>query len=92
MIKSFRSNAAQQLYSRQRVKRFRQFERVAQRKLRQLDISAELSDLASPPGHHLESLEGDRRGQHSIRINDQWCICFVWRDGNAYDVEIVDYH
>jgi proteic killer suppression protein len=92
VIKSFRSKEAEQLHARQRVKRFRGFERVAQRKLRQLDIAAELRDLASPPGNHLEALKGDREGQHSIRINDQWRICFVWRDGDAYDVEIVDYH
>ena len=92
MIKSFRSKEAQQLHARQRVKRFRGVERVAQRKLLQLDIAAELRDLASPPGNNLEMLRGDREGQHSIRINDQWRICFVWRDGDAYDVEIVDYH
>ncbi len=92
MIKSFRSKKAEQLHARQRVKRFRAIERVAQRKLRQLDIAAELRDLASPPGSHLEALKGHREGQHSIRINDQWRICFVWRDGDAYGVEIVDYH
>ena len=92
MIKSFRSKDTEQLHARQRVRRFRGFERVAQRKLRQLDIAAELRDLASPPGNHLEALRGGREGQHSIRINDQWRICFVWRHGDAYDVEIVDYH
>jgi len=92
VIKSFRSLETEQLHDRQRVKRFRSFERVAQRKLRQLDIAAELRDLRSPPGNHLEALKGDRIGQYSIRINDQWRICFVWRDGDAYDVEIVDYH
>ena len=92
VIKSFRSADAAQLHARHRVKRFRAIERVAQRKLRQLDIAAELRDLRSPPGNHLESLKGDRGGQHSIRINDQWRICFVWRGGDAYDVEIVDYH
>ncbi len=70
----------------------RAFERVAQRMLRQLHVAAELRDLASPPGNRLEALHADRAGQHSIRINDQWRICFVWRDGDAYDVEIVDYH
>jgi len=65
---------------------------VIQRKLRQLDIAAALRDLAAPPGNHLEALHGDRKGQHSIRINDQWRICFVWRDGDAYAVEIADYH
>ncbi len=92
MIQSFRSRDTEQLHSRQRVKRFLAIERVAQRKLRQLDSAAELRDLAAPPGNRLEALKGDRQGQHSIRINDQWRICFVWRDGNAYDVEIVDYH
>ena len=91
MIKSFRSKETERLHARQRAQRFRAFEWVAQRKLRQLDIAAELRDLAAPPGN-LEALHGDREGQHSIRINDQWRICFVWRDGDAYDVEIVDYH
>jgi proteic killer suppression protein len=81
-----------QLYARQHVERFRGFERVAQRTLRQLDNATELRDPASPPGNRLEALKGDREGQHSIRINDQWRIRFVWRDGDAYDVEIVDYH
>ena len=92
MIKSFRSKETAQLHGRQRVKRFRAFERVAQRKLRQVDIASELRDLASPPGNHLEALKGEREGQHSIRINDQWRICFVWRGDDAYDVEIVDDH
>ena len=92
MIKSFCSEETARLHARQRVKRFRSFERVAQRKLRQLDSATSLLDLASPPGNRLEALRGDRRGQHSIRINDQWRICFIWRDGDAYDVEIVDYH
>jgi len=74
------------------VKCFRAIERVAQRKLRQLDSAVVLQDLASPPGNRLELLKGDRRGQHSIRINDQWRICFRWEDGDALDVEIVDYH
>jgi toxin HigB-1 len=92
VIKSFRSKETGQLHARQRVKRFRAFERVARRKLRQLDIATELRDLASPPGNHLEALKGDRKGQHSIRINERWRLCFVWRDGDTYDVEIVDYH
>jgi len=92
VIKSFRSEETEQLHARQHVKRFRDFERVAQRKLRQLDIATELRDLAAPPGNRLEALKGDRAGQHSIRINDQWRICFVWRDGDAYDVAIVDCH
>jgi toxin HigB-1 len=92
VIKSFGSRETEQFHARQRVKRFRAFERVAQRKLRQLDIASELRDLRSPPGNCLEALKGNRAGQHSIRINDQWRICFVWRDGDAYDAEIVDYH
>jgi proteic killer suppression protein len=67
-------------------------ERVGQRKLRQLDSAEELRDLMAPPGNRLEALHGDRRGQHSIRINEQWRICFIWRDGDAWDAEIVDYH
>jgi proteic killer suppression protein len=92
VIKTFRSKETERLHARQRVKRFRAFERVAQRKLRQLDIATELRDLASPPGNRLEALKGERKGQHSIRINDQWRICFLWRDGDTFDVEIVDYH
>ena len=62
------------------------------RKLVQIDAAERLDDLRIPPGNRLEALKGDRRGQHSIRVNDQWRICFRWRDGDAYDVEIVDYH
>ena len=92
MIKSFRSVLTEQLFRRQRVLRFRAFERIALRKLRQLDAATDLRDLASPPGNRLEALHGDRKGQFSIRINDQWRICFVWTSGDAYDVEISDYH
>jgi toxin HigB-1 len=92
VIKSFRSKETEQLYARHRVKRFRSIERVARRRLRQLDIAAELRDLALPPGNRLEALKGDRKGCYSIRINDQWRLLFVWRDGDAYDVEIVAYH
>ena len=92
MIQSFRSKDTERLHLRQRVKRFRAFARVAQRKLAHLDAAMELRDLAAPPGNRLEALRGDRQGQHSIRVNDQWRICFVWREGNAYDVEMVDYH
>lgn len=92
MIKSFGSKDTEQLYKREPVKRFKNIERVALRKLRQLDAAKLLTDLASPPGNRLEALRGEHRGQHSIRINDQWRICFVWRDGDAHDVEITDYH
>jgi toxin HigB-1 len=91
VIKSFRSPETERLHKRESVKRFKGFERVAG-KLRQLDSAIRLSDLASPPGNHLEALRNDRRGQHSIRINDQWRICFVWQEGDAYNVEIIDYH
>ena len=92
MIKSFRSQDTERLHNREPVKRFKSIERVALRKLRQLDSAHQLSDLASPPGNRLEALRGDRKGQNSIRINDQWRLCFVWRQGNAYEVEIADYH
>ena len=92
MIRSFRCRDAEKLHHRQRVLRFASFEQVARRKLRQLDSAVELRDLASPPGNRLEALRGDRQGQHSIRINDQWRICFRWKDGDVFDVEIVDYH
>lgn len=92
MIGSFRSKETQLLASDHPVRRFRAIERVARRKLEMLASVAALDDLRSPPGNRLESLRGDRAGQHSIRINDQWRICFVWRDGAAWDVEIVAYH
>jgi proteic killer suppression protein len=65
---------------------------VARRKLRMLDAATQLDDLRSPPDNRLEALGGDRAGQHSIRVNDQWRVCFAWRDGGAHEVEIVDYH
>jgi proteic killer suppression protein len=74
------------------VPRFRAIERVARRKLLYLHAVRRLEDLRAPPGNHLEALKADRVGQHSIRINDRWRICFAWRDGEAHDVEIVDYH
>ena len=92
MILSFRSKETRQLHERQSGRRFQSFEGMALRKLRMLHAARALQDLASPPGNRLEALRGDRVGLHSIRINDQWRICFVWKDGNAYDVEIVDYH
>ncbi len=92
VIKTFRCQETERLYHRLRSKRFQAIERVGRRKLRQLDSATELRDLAAPPGNRLEALHGDRKGQHSIRVNDQWRICFVWRGGDAYDVEIVDYH
>lgn len=92
MIRSFRSKETELLHARHRVRRFLSIERVAQRKLRLLDSATELRDLAAPPGNRLEALHGDRKGQHSIRVNEQWRVCFRWRDGDAYEVEIVDYH
>ncbi|HEX4782932.1 MAG TPA: type II toxin-antitoxin system RelE/ParE family toxin [Candidatus Sulfotelmatobacter sp.] len=91
MIKSFRDVESERLHHRQRSKRFRSIESVARRKFRQLESATELRDLTAPPGNRLEALRGERKGQHSIRINDKWRLCFVWLDGNAYDVEIVDY-
>jgi proteic killer suppression protein len=92
MILSFGSKDTEKLFQYQRSKRFRAIERVALRKLLQLHAATELRVLAAPPGNQLEALRGDRKGQHSIRINDQWRICFIWRAGHCYDVEIVDYH
>ncbi len=92
MIRSFRSIEAEELFNYHHSRRFRTVERVALRKLLQLHAATDLRILASPPGNHLEALRGNREGQHAIRINDRWRICFFWRDGHAYDVEIVDYH
>jgi proteic killer suppression protein len=92
MILSFRCGETAALASGQRVSRFVSFESVARRKLRQLQIAQSLEDLRIPPGNRLEALKGDRTGQHSIRINDQFRICFRWSTGGAHDVEIVDYH
>ncbi len=92
VIQSFRSKETEELFHYHHSRRFRRIERVALRKLLQRHAATELRVLASPPGNQLEALPGDRKGQHSIRINDQWRICFVWRDGHCYDVEIVDYH
>ncbi len=92
MIKAFRCKDTARLHAGRRRRRFQSIENEARRKLRQLEAAVELRDLAIFPGNRLQALKGDRAGQHSIRINDQWRICFVWRDGGAYDVEIVDYH
>ncbi|MGV3518931.1 type II toxin-antitoxin system RelE/ParE family toxin [Luteitalea sp.] len=92
MIRSFRDKDVELLFSDVPVRRFRAIERPARRKLLYLHRARTLEDLKVPPGNHLEALKGDRRGQHSIRINDQWRVCFTWKDGDAHDVEIVDYH
>jgi proteic killer suppression protein len=92
MIVSFKDGDTEQLAGGRRVKRFQSIEAVARRKLRQLEIAGRLDDLRVPPGNRLEQLRGDRAGQHSIRINDQYRVCFRWTSGGAEDVEIVDYH
>ena len=92
MIRSFSDSATARLFADEDVSRFRAIERQARRKLLLLHTATSLNDLRSPPGNRLEALKGDRSGQHSIRINSQWRICFVWRDGGAESVEIVDYH
>ncbi len=92
MIKNFADKDTKSLWDRQSVRRFRAFERIALRKLVQLNAASSLDDLRFPPGNRLEALKGERRGQMSLRINDQWRICFRWSGGGVEDVEIVDYH
>ena len=92
MIRSFRCRDTERLAAGYRVRRFVAVERVAQRKLAQLNAAATLDFLRVPPGNRLEPLKGDRQGRHSIRINDQWRLCFRFENGNAFDAEIVDYH
>jgi toxin HigB-1 len=93
MIRSLKNEAAHAAWARRFVKGVPQdVLRIGNRKLLQLHNGRSLSDLRAPPGNRLETLRGDRAGQHSIRINYQWRVCFVWRDGDAHDVEIVDYH
>lgn len=92
MIKSYHCKYTEMLAQRAYVKRFHAFSDQARRKLRMLDTTTKLEDLRVPPANHLEALKGNRAGQHSIRINKQWRLCFTWHDGHAYDVEIVDYH
>jgi toxin HigB-1 len=93
MIRSFRSKDTERVFARERVASLSSaLQKIAQRKLWMLDAAMSVEDLRVPPGNHLERLKGKRDGQYSIRINDQWRICFSFRDGNAYDVEIIDYH
>lgn len=92
MIRSFRCADTERLAQGWAIPPFQAFERVARRKLRQLDIASRLEDLRIPPGNRLEALRGDRAGEHSIRINDQFRLCFVWSDSGPEAVEIVDYH
>ncbi len=92
MIHSFNCLDSEALFNSQVVARFRNIERVARRKLLQLHAATVLSSLRVPPGNQLEALKDDRKGQHSIRVNDQWRVCFVWREDGAHQVEIVDYH
>ena len=92
MIRSFACADAEALFHSRSVARFRNIERVARRKLLQIHAASELASLRVPPGNHLEALKADRKGQYSIRINDQWRICFIWKADGAHEVEIVDYH
>ena len=92
MIRSFRCKDTERLFQRESVRRFKAIEAVARRKLEMIEAAQTLQDLRVPPGNRLEALKGDRKGQHSIRVNAQWRICFVWREGAAENVEIVDYH
>jgi proteic killer suppression protein len=92
VIRSFRSNETEKVFRRQFSRSFQAVARVAKRKLDHLHAATALGDLAVIPGNHLEALSEDRKGQHSIRINDQWRICFVWKNEDAFEVEIVDYH
>ena len=92
MIKTFADKPTQKLFEGASPRQFKAFQRQAERKLQMLDMAATLDFLRSPPGNRLEMLTGDRQGQYSIRINQQWRLCFRWQDGNAFDVEIADYH
>jgi toxin HigB-1 len=93
VIKSFADKDTERLFRRDAVRRFpSDLRRVMLRKLNVIDAAESLDDLRSPPGNRLEKLRGDRDGQYSIRVNEQWRICFSWEDGNAHGVEVVDYH
>jgi toxin HigB-1 len=92
VIKSFKSEDTERLFNDERVKEWQSIESVARRKLAMVHAATKLDDLKVPPGNKLHKLYGDRKGQHAISINDQYRVCFEWRKGDAYDVEITDYH
>lgn len=93
MIRSFKSKEAEKIWAGEFSKKLpTDIQKIMRRKLRMLNNSTDLSDLKIPPSNNLEPLKGDRKGQHSIKVNDQWRICFEWKDGDCYNVEIVDYH
>ncbi|MGA3160137.1 MAG: type II toxin-antitoxin system RelE/ParE family toxin [Terracidiphilus sp.] len=92
MIRSFADQETERVFDRRYSRRYAAFERVALRKLRQIHSVSLVEELGEPPGNRLEKLKGVREGLWSLRVNDQWRICFEWRDGDAYEVQIVDYH
>ncbi len=92
MVRGFKDKKTERFFAGEMVKEFSGFRKAAERKLTMLDNASDLKDLLSPPGNRLEMLKGDRTGQHSIRINEQWRICFVWKADGPYEVEIADYH
>lgn len=92
MIRSYKDKRTEKLFAGETVKEFSGFRKAAERKMVMLDSASQLQDLLAPPANRLEKMKGDRTGQHSIRINDQWRICFVWKDDGPYAVEITDYH
>ena len=92
MIRTFRDKNTENLFKDERIVRWVNIEAIARRKLLMVDAAISLESLKVPPGNRLETLKGNRKGRHSIRINDQWRVCFRWEDGHAYDVEIIDYY
>ncbi len=92
MIRSFKDKRTEKFFAGETVKEFSGFRKAAERKLTMVDSAAQLRELLFPPANRLEKMKRDRTGQHSIRINDQWRICFVWKDDGPYEVEITDYH
>ena len=92
MIRSFRDSDTERLFRGEKTRRFKNIQDVARRKLDMIEAATKSMDLMAPPGNRLEKLSGNREGQYSIRVNKQWRVCFEWADGDAYNVEIVDYH